>query len=110
MNFSDDSQGRVSQPSDRIVLTVYHTMPSANQILAMNQWDRQRERVRTQQSVLCALRASAHAAQMNGTYGTSISSMHLSKLESYLTTRRSGAGSKSRKNSFQQTQSAEPKL
>jgi hypothetical protein len=78
-----------------IKLTLFYPLPSINQILAMSPWHRIRERTLAQASVLFALRASAFDSSMSETSTTNMWLTHWSALNSYVTTRRSGAGSKS---------------
>jgi hypothetical protein len=86
-----------SDQTGGIKLVVHYTLPSLNQVLAMNPWQRLRERTIAQVSVLCALKVSAQNSLMKGTSMTKQLQMHCDMLGVYVTTRRSGARSKSAK-------------
>lgn len=80
-----------------LTLTIQHRLPSVNQILAMSLRQRMREKIITQVSVLCELRAIAFTSAMSGTSLTNISRIASLKLGCSLMTPQNGARSKSPK-------------
>jgi hypothetical protein len=92
---TDVTQGTEGTPEIRLV--VWHPVPSLNQVLGMNLWRKQREKLLTQGAVLCALRAFEFGCSTKTTQCPSGSRTLSGTLGRYLTTRRSGAKSKPRK-------------
>lgn len=76
-------------------LVVYHNLPGTNRILAMNPWQRARERLLTQCAVLCALKATAADSLTEMEFGSNTLSTLCDELESYTMTRRRSSTTKS---------------
>lgn len=89
-----------------IELRVKHKVPSLNQLLAMNPWQRRKEKQKTQAAVLSALKAAeSDLSTHEQTFTAEQSSLriHYNTLLSYTMTQRSSPKELSRKQKLEKT-------